>query len=142
MQIKILDVLTPSDKQKAAGIHGTVNLGIENDGVLVTRLSGITIRKSGQGSMFMSEPSYAVGEGDNKKWYKHYNLYPGPRGDEGASQRQAKDKLTTEVLRVLESGGTKRRETGTTSNTSTANTGAPSTASSATAASDPWSTGS
>lgn len=134
MQIKILDVLTPTEKQKNSGIYGTVNLGIEHDGVMIARLSGITVRKSGQGSMFLSEPSYSVGDGENKKWYKHYNLYPGPRGDEGASQREAKDKVTTEVLRILENGGTKRANSGGTQSQNTASTP------SSSAPVDPWGT--
>ena len=126
MEIKILDVFTPSEKQKASGIEGTVNLGLEHDNVLIIRANGITIRKAKSGNMFLSEPSYSVGDGDDKKWWKHFMLYPGPRGEEGETQRNAKDALTSEVLRVLESGGTKRKESPVT------------TTSNAAPARDPW----
>jgi hypothetical protein len=129
MEIKILDVLTPSDKQKNSGILGTINLGIVNDGVMITKLHGLTVRKSKSGNYFLSEPSYPVGEGDNKNWYKHFTLYPGPAGPEGQSQRDSKDALTKEVIRILENGGTKRKEA----------TGA--VASTAPKAADPWDSG-
>lgn len=133
MSIKILDVIPPSQKQQDSGIMGTVNLAIEDSGVTIVRLNGITVRKSGAGNMFLSEPSYSVGEGTDKKWWKHFMCYPGPKGEEGASQRELKDSLTAEVIRLLEAGGKR-------SNQQAETTTAPSTATATTAApSDPWS---
>ena len=136
MSIKILDVIPPSQKQQDSGIMGTVNLMISEGDVDIVRLNGITVRKSGAGNMFLSEPSYSVGEGGDKKWWKHFMAYPGPKGDEGASQRELKDSLTAEVIRILDSGGRRdNQQAATVTATST-----PSTATTTTAVpSDPWS---
>jgi len=118
MEYKIIDVIPPSEKQENAGIHGTVNLEIVSDGVVLTRMSGVSVRKSKKGDRFLSEPSYPVGEGEQRKWYKHFHLFPGPGGEEGQQQRDSRDALTAEVIRVLDNGGTRRKRNGDENNSS------------------------
>lgn len=126
MNVKILEVIPPSDKQTQSNIHGTVNLMIEADnGTPVVRLSGITVRKDKSGNSFLSMPSYKVGDNKEAKYYNHFQLFPLINDNEEASSNQ-KDRLnalTQEVVRLVASGGTKR-----TSNTPPAKT-APVTAS-------------
>ena len=110
--IKILDVRTPSQKQKQSGIEGTVNLGIvDTDGTVIVRLSGITMRRSKAGALFLSEPSYSVGTGAETKWWKHFNLYPITSDSDGDSQKSKKSTLTDEIVSILESGGTTSSDT-------------------------------
>ncbi len=120
MNVKILEVIPPSEKQTQSNIHGTVNLMIEADnGTPVVRLSGITVRKDKSGNSFLSMPSYKVGTDKDAKYYNHFQLFPLINDNEEASSSQ-KDRLnalTQEVVRIVANGGTKR-----TNNTPTAKT--------------------
>lgn len=111
MKINILDVIPPSEKQLKAGMLGTVNLAIAADsGELLARLNGFTVRANkSDGSKFLSEPSFKVGEGDTAKYLKHFSLFP--LSGDAAIDRVQKEKmsaLTQEVLRILDTGGTRR----------------------------------
>lgn len=112
MEFKILDVFTPSEKQKSAGIHGTVNFEIVNDGATLVRLSGATLRQSKDGNFFLSEPSFSIGQGSDQKWLKHYQIYPGTGDESNQAQRSSRDSLTEEVVRILQQGGTRRQNNG------------------------------
>jgi len=113
MKINILDVITPSDRQKQSGILGTVNLEMTNDnGQPIAKLNGLTIRANKQtGERFLSEPSYKVEkQGQAATYYKHFQLYPWKRDDGDTvinAQKASNDKLTAEVVRLLDAGGTK-----------------------------------
>jgi hypothetical protein len=110
MQIKISHVYTPSEKQNSAGILGTVNLAIHDEGNNpVVYLNGLTVRRSKSGDRFLSAPSYSIGEGEAKKWRTHFSLFPFTKASEdNSAQKNRMDSLTKEVLRVLDAGGTSR----------------------------------
>lgn len=137
MKINIKDVFTPSDKQKSVGIHGTVNLEVVADnGHVIIAANGISVRKNGNdGSRFLAEPSYKVQkEGEEAKYWSHFRLYPGKKDDQpyNESQRAESDTLTTEILRMLDAGGTKQAQT-----SPSTTSAAPATASS-TPSNNPW----
>ena len=103
--VKIVDVITPSDNQKKAGILGTVNLAIVDDkGVTLANLFGLkVVENKTTGDRFLSEPSQKVGD----KYYSHFALLPG-KADE--PQRKLREEITANVLRVLDNGGTTRKK--------------------------------
>jgi hypothetical protein len=112
MEIKIIDVMTPSQAQAKNNILGSVTLEITaDDNTPIVRLTGITVKKSKDGNRFLSMPSFKVGQADKERWLNHYSIFPGKADDSELSQKQRKrmDKLTQDVLRVLDSGGTKQR---------------------------------
>lgn len=113
MEIKIIDVTPPSEKQIKSNIHGTINVMVSSEGIPITRLNGITIRRDSKGNSFLSMPSYKVGEGDNAKYYNHFNLFPLDKGNEALSndQKNRLNALTQEALRIVANGGTKRPNT-------------------------------
>ena len=125
MNINICDVFPPSDRQLSAGIHGTVNLEVIGDnGHAIVRLNGISIRKNSKdGSRFFAEPSYKVEKDGTTKYWSHFKVYPGKKDDQSynESQRAQSDALITEVLRVLDDGGT-RADKGTTAPKTVAST--------------------
>lgn len=114
MDIKIVDVIAPSDKQKANNILGTVNLEIVTpNGNTIAKLMGLTVRKNQKGERFLASPSYKVEGKDGDKWYNHFSIFP-PKGEDQTyndSQRKLQQQLTDEVLRVLDNGGMKRDKT-------------------------------
>jgi hypothetical protein len=104
MNIKITGVFSPSQKQTAAGIHGSVNLElVSTEGVTVTRLNGITVRQSKSGNKFLSPPAFRItGKDGEDRWLQHYNLFPlGDNDEVNASQKDSLKKLTEEILRML-----------------------------------------
>lgn len=114
MDIKVTDVMMPSEAQKNSNIHGSVSIEIlADDGSTVVRLSGISVRKTKDGTRFLAMPSFPVGKGDQAKYLNHYSIFPGKGDDSDLSkkQRARMDKLTADVMRILDAGGTKRKET-------------------------------
>ena len=112
MEIKIADVVTPSPAQAAKNILGTVAVEVcADDGSVIARLNGITVRKAKDGTRFLAMPSYQIGEGDNKKYLNHYTIFPGKSDDSDTSKKQRAriDKLATDAIRLLDSGGTRIR---------------------------------
>jgi len=106
--IKISGVYPPTDNQKNAKIMGVVNFSIVDDaGTDLVYLNGCMIRESKDGGMFISMPSYKVGE----KYRNHFRIFPGSKDEEASkSQRARMDALTKECLRILNDGGTPRRD--------------------------------
>jgi hypothetical protein len=114
MDIKIIDVIAPSEKQKENNILGTVNLEIVTpNGNTIAKLMGLTVRKNQKGERFLASPSYKVSGKDGDKWYNHFSIFP-PKGEDQTyndSQRKLQQQVTDEVLRSLDNGGTKRNNT-------------------------------
>lgn len=55
MDIKIIDVIAPSEKQKENNILGTVNLEIVTpNGNTIAKLMGLTVRKNQKGERFLA----------------------------------------------------------------------------------------
>lgn len=104
MKLNISGVFTPSQKQKSVGIHGSASVEIVSDeGAVVARLSGITVRESKTGNKFLSMPSFKVSGKEGDKWLKHFNLFPlGEDADYNNSQKEGMAKFTNEVLRLLD----------------------------------------
>lgn len=113
MNIQIVDVIPPSEAQVKSNILGTVNLMIVGeDNMPIARLNGLTVRRNKQEKRFLAAPSYPVGEGEKKQWYNHYTMFPTKTDDDSFNnkQRATMDTLTEEVLRVLDSGGTRKQK--------------------------------
>jgi hypothetical protein len=112
MKIRISQVIPPTQNQINAGILGTVNLEIDGDGGnVVVKLNGFTVRKNKtSGERFLSEPSYKVEKNEEARYYNHYKMFPGVKDDDAttSAQRDKMDKLVTEVLRILDAGGTQK----------------------------------
>jgi len=104
MKVNISGVFTPSPKQTAAGIHGAASVEVVSDeGFVIARLSGITVRESKAGSKFLSMPSFKISGKDGDKWLKHFNLFPlGEDADYNNAQKESMSKFTNEILRLLE----------------------------------------
>lgn len=137
--IQIVDVIAPSENQIKSNILGTVNLMIVGqDSLPIARLNGLTVRKNKEGKRFLAAPSYPVGEGDKKQWYNHFTLFPTKTDDDSFNnkQRATMDVLTEEVLRILDTGGTRKRGPSSGKPQATAAAPAPSVA---TSKKDPWS---
>ena len=108
MKINIAGVHAPTEKQRNVGIHGSVNLELSSpDGTVIARLNGITVRESKAGNKFMSPPAFKItGKDGNDKWLQHYNLFPlGNDESNNTAQRDSLNKLTQEVLRMLDGAG-------------------------------------
>jgi hypothetical protein len=108
MKINIAGVHAPTEKQRNVGIHGSVNLELASpDGTVIARLNGITVRESKAGNKFMSPPAFKItGKDGNDKWLQHYNLFPlGNDESDNTTQRDNLNKLTQEVLRMLNDAG-------------------------------------
>lgn len=106
MQLKIKDVIVPSENQIKVGILGTVSIEIIGANNLpVVTVSNITVRKNKNSEMFLSMPSYKNGE----KYYNYVDLFR-LSDDEATNntQKNLRAELTKEVLRILESGGTRK----------------------------------
>lgn len=112
ININILDVIPPSQAQTSKNILGTVNVQIcAADGVPIARLNGLSVRKNNKdGTRFLAMPSYPVGKEGDTKYYPHFNLFPTKQGDEAftKAQHDRMNAFTTEVLRVLDNGGTRK----------------------------------
>ena len=136
MQINISDVFTPSDKQQSVGIHGTINLEVIGDnGHSIVKLNGISIRKNSKdGSRFLAEPSYKVTKNGQDNYWSHFKMYPGKKDDQpyNESQRSQSDALTTEILRILDDGGTRVNEN------KPSNTATTAPAAASTTSNNPW----
>lgn len=136
INIKVVDVFTPSDKQQSVGIHGTVNLEIVGDnGHTIIKANGISIRKNSKdGSRFLAEPSYKVTKDGADKYWSHFKMYPGKKDDQSynESQRAESDKLNAEILRILDAGGTRANES------KPSNTATTAPAATSTASNNPW----
>mgnify|MGYP003147717278 CR=1 FL=1 len=104
MKINISGVFTPSPKQIAAGIYGAASVEVvSDDGFVIARLSGITVRESKTGSKFLSMPSFKISGKDGDKWLKHFNLFPlAEDADYNNAQKESMSKFTNEILRLLE----------------------------------------
>jgi len=104
MKVNISGVYAPSPKQKAAGIHGAASVEVvSDDGYIITRLSGITVRESKTGNKFLSMPSFKISGKDGDKWLKHFNLFPlSDDNDYNNAQKESMAKFTNEILRLLE----------------------------------------
>jgi len=124
-KISIHSVTTPSDAQKNSGILGTVQLDIidPNDNRVFFSLPGIMVRKSKKGDRFLSPPSKKVGDGKEARYFNYFNVFPLKRTSRESDpsitqyneeQKANMSKLTQEVLRILDNGGTRQ-----TANTST-----------------------
>ncbi len=115
MEIKIVDVMTPSPAQTQNNILGTVAVEIlADDGSVIVRLNGLTVRKAKDGTKFLAMPSFQVGKEGNEKWLNHFKLFPGNNDESDLSkkQRARMDKVATDAIRILENGGTRQRNTG------------------------------
>ena len=125
MKVNISGVFTPSPKQKAAGIYGAASVEVISDeGFVIARLSGVTVRESKTGNKFLSMPSFKVSGKDGDRWLKHYNLFPlGEDADYNNSQKESMAKFTNEILRLLEeksSGNTEQEPAAATKNSTDA----------------------
>lgn len=110
MNIKITDVFVATEKQKASGILGTVNLGIHSeDGTIVARLNGITVR-NGEKGQFLAMPSWKQGEGAEAKYRNHFQVFPFEHENEEFNNKQKTrmDLLLKEVNRIISNGGTSK----------------------------------
>jgi hypothetical protein len=113
MKINIAGVHAPTEKQRNVGIHGSVNLELSSpDGTVIARLNGITVRESKAGNKFMSPPAFKiVGKDGSDKWLQHYNLFPlGNDESNNIVQKDSLNKLTQEVLRMLDGAGSKNSQ--------------------------------
>ena len=113
MNVNIVNVFAPSEAQKKSNIFGNVNIEIvANDGTLIVRLSGITLRKTKSQDYFLSMPSYDYTKDGEKQYRKHFDLFPLKSGDENKSfndeQKKRAKALTDEVIRLANNGGTQK----------------------------------
>jgi hypothetical protein len=109
MKIKISQVFTPSDLQKAKGIMGTANLAIvDGDDNPIVYLNGMTVRRTKDGKQrFLSMPSYSIQKGGETQYRNHFSMFPSSKESESRdAQRARMDSLTNDVLRILDNGGT------------------------------------
>lgn len=87
-----------------------MNLEIcEDNGIGVVRLSGLTIKaRKSDGERFLSAPSQKMPDG---KYKSHFDIFGFRKDDEAynTKQKASTNDLTTEVLRILDAGGTQRR---------------------------------
>jgi hypothetical protein len=107
MQLKIKEVFTPSDNQIKAGIYGTVCIEIldSTNNLPVITVYNILVRKNKNGEMFLSMPATKNGE----KYYNIVDLFKLGEDEKGnETQKSLRSNLTQEVLRILNSGGTKK----------------------------------
>lgn len=128
MNIEIVEVMNPSEKQKAAGILGSVNLAITDDnGVQVVYLRGIGIRSTKDGkSRFLSPPSYQFEKDGEKRYVPHFKIFPfGDNEELNKTQRGRMNTLTDDVLRALDKGHTRPSATQSPAPQATAPAGAP-----------------
>lgn len=140
MNIKIVEVIGPSDKQKAAGILGSVNLAITDDNdVQVVYLRGIGIRSTKDGkSRFLSPPSYKMTRDGQDKYVPHFKIFPfGEDETLNKTQRDRMNQLTDDVLRALDKGHTRSAGDNPTASTPAAPQPAPQAAPAG--ATEPWS---
>lgn len=110
MKIEIVEVINPTDKQKAAGILGSVNLAITDDnGAQVVYLRGIGIRSTKDGKQrFLSPPSYSFDKDGEKRYVPHFKIFPFGENEEfNKTQRDRMNTLTDDVLRALDKGHTR-----------------------------------
>jgi len=136
MNVNIVDVFAPSEAQVKKNILGNANLEVVSaDGILVVRLSGLTLRKTKNGDYFLSPPSYDYLKNGEKMYRKHYDLFPFKMGEENKefnnNQKQRSKAITDEIVRLVNNGGTKR--TGSSSGPTTQ-----ATSSTKPKASEPW----
>lgn len=106
MQLKIKDVLVPTDNQTKAGIHGSVTIEITGtDNMPIVTVNNITVKKNKNGEMFLSMPAYKNGD----KYYNYVDLFKLSDNEaNNETQKKLRSELTKEVIRILEAGGTKR----------------------------------
>lgn len=114
MDVKIIDVFTPSEAQTKKNIFGNVNLEIVSaDGTLVARLTGIALRKTKSQDYFLSMPSYEFTKDGEKQYRKHFDIFPFKAGEDNKDfnnkQKERTKALTDEVVRIVSKGGTKRQ---------------------------------
>lgn len=115
-KFKIHSVTPPSNEQVKVGILGTVEIHIVDakDERVFIRLPQIMVRQAkASGDRFLSTPSKKVGE----KYYNYFDIFPLRRGknpndnthaEYNEGQKGNMSKLTQEVLRILDNGGTTR----------------------------------
>ena len=118
--IKIDGVYVGSEKQVEKGILGTVNLSVlDADNNIVAQLNGLMVRNNRDKTMrFLAAPSYKMGgrDGEEAKYRNHFRLFPLADGQDEAQQKERMSALVTEVLTILDNGGTPKRDrTGTSS---------------------------
>jgi hypothetical protein len=115
MKINISQVFTPSPNQTAKGILGTANLAIlDDEGNPVAYLNGMTVRRTKDGkNRFLSMPSYAIKKEGETQYRNHFALFPSGKEDSSRqAQRARMDSLTNDVLRILDNGGTHKKDFG------------------------------
>lgn len=73
-----------SEARKAVGILATFNVNVVNgEGKTVLQARGGLIRKNTQdGTLFVAPPRE---KGSDSKWYDHWTIFPGLKGDEKAA---------------------------------------------------------
>ena len=132
MDIKIADVMTPTEAQNKNNILGIVAIEIvADDGSVLVKLNGITVRKAKDGTRFLAMPSYKIGKEGQEKWLNYYKMFPseGDESEMSKKQRSRMDKLAQDAMRILDNGGTRQR---------TANTPTPVAAAKTSNKKEPW----
>lgn len=107
-QINIVRARPGSEKQKAAGIFGTIDFTVSDDeGNDIVRMNGTMLRKKGDGSFFLAAPSYkATGvtkDDGSPQYFNHYQYFPFQKENEAinSKQRDRMNQLCNQAIEAI-----------------------------------------
>ena len=107
MNISINRVFPGTQNQKNVGIFATVVLDVQDDnGVTITQLNEIILRKSREGAYFLAAPSKEAGKDPQTnitRYRNYFKIFPlSDNEDMNNAQKDRMRELTSQVVSVME----------------------------------------
>jgi len=109
----ILKVMSPTENQLKAGIFGSANLSLtDSDGSILAYFNNITVRKNSKtGEKFLATPRRSFKKDGEERWQNYYALLPlGDDENLHEKQKQRLRAITSEIVRMADSGGSSSYE--------------------------------